>query len=104
MVKYNRQREAAEQAVAGLAGVRDIRDNIKLSYDADPADVTLLVQAALDRNALIRDDSDISVDTHGNTVTLSGQSAPGPNATRWSAPPGWPAASSRSATSLTSPG
>ena len=72
MVKYNRQREAAEQAVAGLAGVRDIRDDIKLSYDADPADVTLLVQAALDRNALIRDDSDISVDTHGNTVTLSG--------------------------------
>ena len=45
MVKYNRQREAAEQAVAGLAGVRDIRDDIKLSYDADPADVILLVHA-----------------------------------------------------------
>jgi hypothetical protein len=69
MVNYNRQREAAEQAVAGLAGVRDTRDDVKLSYDADPADVTLLVQAALDRNALIRDDSDISVDTpwqHGD--------------------------------------
>ena len=69
MVKYKRQRQAAEQAVAGLAGVRDIRDDVKLSYDADPADVTLLVQAALDRNALIRDDSDISVDTrwqHGD--------------------------------------
>src|SRR6516162_4796642 len=35
-VKYGRQREAAELAVAGLAGVRNIRDDIDLSYDADP--------------------------------------------------------------------
>jgi osmotically-inducible protein OsmY len=72
MVKYGRQREAAEVAVAGLTGVRNIRDDIDLSYDADPVDVTLLVQSALDRNALIADDSNISVDTTGNTVTLSG--------------------------------
>jgi osmotically-inducible protein OsmY len=32
----------------------------------------LLVQNALDRNALIGDDSDISVDTSGNTVILRG--------------------------------
>jgi osmotically-inducible protein OsmY len=72
MVKYGRQRQAAELAVAGLTGLRNIRDDIDLSYDADPVDVTLLVQSALDRNALIADDSNVSVDTTGNTVTLSG--------------------------------
>jgi osmotically-inducible protein OsmY len=34
--------------------------------------VTILVQDALDRNALILDDSDVMVDTVGNTVTLAG--------------------------------
>jgi len=71
-VKYGRQREAAELAVAGLTGVRNVIDDIDLSYDADPVDVTLLVQSALDRNALIADDSNVTVDTTGNTVTLSG--------------------------------
>jgi len=71
-VKYGRQRQAAELAVAGLTGIRNIRDDIDLSYDADPVDVTLLVQSALDRNGLIADDSNVSVDTVGNTVTLRG--------------------------------
>jgi osmotically-inducible protein OsmY len=71
-VKYGRQRQAAELAVSGLTGVRNVRDDIDLSYAADPVDVTLLVQSALDRNALIADDSNVSVDTTGNTVTLSG--------------------------------
>jgi len=71
-VKYGRQREAAELTVAALTGVRNIKDDIDLSYDANPADVTVLVQNALDRNALIADDSDVSVDTTGNTVTLRG--------------------------------
>ena len=72
LVKYGRQRDAAEQAVAGLTGVRNVENDIDISCDADPADVTLLVQDALDRNALITDDSDVSVDTQGSTVTLSG--------------------------------
>jgi osmotically-inducible protein OsmY len=71
-VQYAREREAAELAVSGLIGVRNIENDIDLSYDADPADVTVLVQNALDRNALIADDSDVSVDATGNTVTLSG--------------------------------
>src|SRR5713226_127611 len=71
-VTYGRQREAAELAVAGLTGVRGVRDEIEISYDADPADVTWLVRDALDRNALIADDSDVSVDASGNTVTLRG--------------------------------
>jgi osmotically-inducible protein OsmY len=71
-VKYGRQREAAERAVAGLVGVRNVKDDIDISYDADPVDVTLSVQNALDRNALVDDHSDVSVDTSGNTVTLRG--------------------------------
>ena len=71
-VSYGAERAAAELAVAGLTGVRNIKDDIEIAYDADPVDVTLLVQDALDRNALIPDDSDVMVDTSGNTVTLTG--------------------------------
>src|SRR6266704_498156 len=66
-------RSASESAVAGLTGVRNIKDDIEIAYDADPFDVTLLVQDALDRYALIPDDSDVAVDTRGNTVTLAGR-------------------------------
>jgi osmotically-inducible protein OsmY len=72
VVAYGKQRETAELAVSGLTGVRNVRDDIDISNDADPIDVTVLVQAALDRNALIADDSDVIADTKGNTVTLTG--------------------------------
>ncbi len=71
-VKYGTQRAAAELAVAGLTGVRNIRDDIEIGHDADQLDVDILVQDALDRWALIPDDSDVSVDASGNTVTLRG--------------------------------
>jgi osmotically-inducible protein OsmY len=71
-VQYGRQRKAAELAVAGLAGVRNVKDDIDISYDADPVDVTFLVQDALNRNVLVDDDSDVSVDASDNTVTLRG--------------------------------
>lgn len=71
-VSYGSERTAAEQAVTYLTGVRNVRDDIAISTDADPVDVTLNVQDALDRNALIPDDSDVGVDTSGNTVTLTG--------------------------------
>ena len=71
-VNYGTERAAAEQTVARLTGVRNIRNDIEISNDADPVDVTLLVQDALDRYGLIPDDSDVVVDTNGNTVTLSG--------------------------------
>jgi len=70
--KFGAQRSAAELAVAGLTGVRHVRDDIEIEQDADPMDVNLLVQDALDRWALISDDSDVKVDTRGNTVTLTG--------------------------------
>ena len=72
IVRYGTDRIAAEQAVAYLTGVRNVRDDIDISTDADPVDVTLDVQDALDRYALIPDDSDVAVDTSGNTVTLTG--------------------------------
>jgi osmotically-inducible protein OsmY len=72
LVEFGRQREAAELAVAGLTGVRYVKDDIEITYDADPADVKWFVQAALNRSAVVEDDSDISVDASGNTVTLGG--------------------------------
>jgi osmotically-inducible protein OsmY len=72
LVELGRQREAAERAVAGLPGVRNVRDEIEIATDADPADVTELVQDALDRSAIVEDDSDVHVDASGNTVTLGG--------------------------------
>jgi len=71
-VSYGSQRTAAELAVAGLTGVRNIKDEIEIVWDTDPVDVTLAVQDALDRYGLIPDDSDVVVDTSANTVTLSG--------------------------------
>ena len=71
-VKHGPQRAAAELAVAGLTGVRNVRDDIDIGYDADPADVAAGVQDALDRNALVADDSDVGVYTSGNAVTLTG--------------------------------
>ena len=72
LVEFGRQREAAELAVAGLTGVRNVKDEIDIATDADPADVTGLVQDALDRNIIVEDDSDVHVDASGNTVTLGG--------------------------------
>ena len=71
-VRYGHQRAAAKATVATLTGVRNVRDDIEISWDADPVDVTIAVQDALDRNALIPDDSDVGVDTDGNAVTLTG--------------------------------
>jgi osmotically-inducible protein OsmY len=71
-VRYGPQRDAAQRAVAGLTGVRHVRDEIEIGYDADPADVTLLVEDALARSALVPDDSNVAVGAMGNTVTLSG--------------------------------
>jgi osmotically-inducible protein OsmY len=73
LVEYGSQRLAAERAVSGLTGVRNVKDDIEVSYDADPFDVTLLVDDAIDRNALFYDDSDVQVAVNGNTVTLGGQ-------------------------------
>jgi len=71
-VSYAHQHDAAEWVVGGLTGVRNIRNDIETRSLAEAADVTGLVQDALDRNALILDDSDITVTTSDGTVTLTG--------------------------------
>ena len=71
-VRYGSQRAAAEQAVAGLAGVRNITNDIEVFSEEEAADVTDLVQGALDRYALVLDDSDVIVDASDGTITLTG--------------------------------
>ena len=72
-VGYNSERVAAEAVVAGLTGVRGIKDEIDISQDADadPVDVQFLVMSALARYALL-DDSEVTVVLDGNDVTLLG--------------------------------
>jgi osmotically-inducible protein OsmY len=71
-VSYRTERAAAEAAAAGLAGVRNVWDDIEISYDIDPVDVGLHVQQALDRSALVPDGSDVTAGTKGNVITLTG--------------------------------
>jgi osmotically-inducible protein OsmY len=52
--------------------VRNVKDDIEVSSDADALDVTLLVDDAIDRNALFYDDSDVQVTVNGNTARLGG--------------------------------
>ena len=72
MVSNRFERDAAERVVAGLAGVRNIIDDIEIYTDMEAADVTNLVQDALDRYALIADDSDVLVHASDGTVSLTG--------------------------------
>jgi len=71
-VGYGVERTAAENAVAGLTGVRNVWDEIEISYGTDPVDVDLHVQEALARSALVPDHSDVRVATKGGTITLTG--------------------------------
>ena len=71
-VAYGTQRAAAESAVAGLTGVRHVTDDIDISYDANPVDVDLHVQEALERSALVPDDSDVKADLKDDIITLTG--------------------------------
>jgi osmotically-inducible protein OsmY len=52
--------------------VRNITNDIEVFSDIEAADVTMLVQGALDRYALIRDDGEVAVDASDGTITLSG--------------------------------
>ena len=71
-VAYNSERAAAELAVGGLIGLRNVRNDIDIVYDTDPVDVDLHVREALDRSALIPDDSDVQVDVKGGIIALTG--------------------------------
>jgi osmotically-inducible protein OsmY len=70
-VSYGTERAAAEAAVAGVAGVRNVFGDINL-YVIDPIDVDLHVQEALDRSAMLPDGSDVKTDTKDGVITLTG--------------------------------
>ena len=71
-VRYGTERTVAEQVVAGLTGVRNVKDDIEIRHGADLAHVTANVQETLARYAVFDDDIDVAVDTRGNTAMLSG--------------------------------
>ena len=72
-VGYGTERAAAERAVSGLIGLRNVRNDIEISYDVeDPVGVDLHVQEALDRSALVPDDSDVEVAAKDGVITLTG--------------------------------
>ncbi len=71
-VTYISQRAAAEAAVTGLAGVRNVSNQIEISYAIDPVDVDVNVQQALARSALVPDGSDVTSDTKDGVITLTG--------------------------------
>jgi osmotically-inducible protein OsmY len=72
MVGNRFERDAAEQAVAGLPGVRGISDDIEIFSDIEAADVTDLVEAALFRYGLLPDDSDVVVGASDGSIKLTG--------------------------------
>ena len=71
-LKYRSQCAAAESAIRGLTGVRDIQDEIELIFDVDQAEVSRLVQKALRGHPVPPDNSHVAVNASGNTVTLIG--------------------------------
>ena len=71
-VSYATERAAAAEAVAGLTGVRNVWNDIEISYAIDPIDVDLHVQEALDRSAAVPDGSDVTADTRDGVITLTG--------------------------------
>ena len=72
MVGNRFQRDAAEQAIAGVTGVRGIVDDIEIFSDVEAANVADLVEDALFRYGLLADDSDIQVGASDGAVTLTG--------------------------------
>ncbi|MGO8956897.1 MAG: BON domain-containing protein [Streptosporangiaceae bacterium] len=71
-VRNHSEQDAAEQAVARLTGVRGITDEIEVFSDVEAAQVTDLVQDALDRYGLMAVDTDVRVDASDGTVSLTG--------------------------------
>jgi osmotically-inducible protein OsmY len=71
-VSYGAQRTAAAAAVTYLYGVRNIKNQIEVWSPVEPDDVVARVRGALDRNALVLDDSDVLVNTDDHAVTLVG--------------------------------
>ncbi len=66
------ERDAAEQAIAVLPGVRGIVDDIEIFSDIEAADVADLVEGALDRYGVLPFDNDVKVQAADGTIVLTG--------------------------------
>lgn len=71
IVNWNYQRQAADQSVRYLAGVRDVNNHIVVRPMADHVAVKSQIEAALIRNARL-DAEGVRVAVHGERVILSG--------------------------------
>jgi osmotically-inducible protein OsmY len=71
-VAHQYQREAADNAVRFLIGVKSVNNQIRIELSVMPVEVRGLIEKALVRNAET-DASNIRVDTEGGKVTLSGK-------------------------------
>jgi osmotically-inducible protein OsmY len=71
-VRNRFERDAAGQAIAVLPGVRGIINDIEIFSDVAAADVTDLVQGALDRYGVLPFDNDVRVQASDGTITLTG--------------------------------
>jgi osmotically-inducible protein OsmY len=71
-VEWWSQKNAAENAVQHLAGVKGVTNLITIKPTLAPANIETAIQSAFKRNALF-DANKIQVTTSGNKVTLSGR-------------------------------
>jgi osmotically-inducible protein OsmY len=71
-VEWWYQRNAAENAVQHLKGVKGVSNQIKLKPPVTTADIEKAIKSAFERNAIL-DAFKIRVETNGNKVVLSGK-------------------------------
>ena len=71
-VEWWYQRNAAENVVLHLAGVKGVSNLITIKPKLAPADVETAIKSAFERNALL-DANKIQVETSGSKVTLRGK-------------------------------
>lgn len=73
-VKWNFERNAAEQAVRNLTGVADVYNAITLKPEASGSQVKQKIESALQRQAA-KDSKSIHIETVGGKVTLTGHAS-----------------------------
>jgi osmotically-inducible protein OsmY len=72
-VEWNYMKKAAENAVAGLTGVRGVTNRIQVKVRSiDPIDVKRRINSAFHRSATV-DSSNIVIEVSGSRITLSGK-------------------------------
>ena len=65
------QKQAVDDAVRNLAGVKGVTNLITIKPNLMPTDIKMSIRSALERNALV-DASNVQVETAGNKVVLRG--------------------------------